>query len=92
MAKSNYKKGDFVKCIPGYTNDYTSDRKLFGGSGYIEEREFTISSITIQEGIKKPDRNILWPEEKDGIGGCGVFEECVESVKKHKRIKLFKKR
>jgi len=34
----------------------------------------------------------LWPEEKDGIGGCGVFEECVESVKKHKRIKLFKKR
>jgi len=78
----NFKVGDRVICVPGFSNEGTGNYDLlYGGHGYEQGKAFIIVGITINN-----QRNVIWSEDLIG----GVFEDAIriyEPIKPYKHIK-----
>ena len=63
-----FKKGDKVRCKPGYTtNEHYDEGDMCAGGGYESHKEFILKSFDSTTGI-------VWPED----GGSGVYAHAVE--------------
>ena len=83
-----YKVGDRVICKSGFTQPPTGHESTWGGYGYVEGFEFTITRMT---GRGDGPLMVLWPDD----GPYGVYRQAVrlynpikpyKDIKKHEMI------
>lgn len=81
------KIGDRVRCKSGFTQAPTGRESTWGGYGYVEGFEFTITRMT---GRGDGPLTVLWPDDDYGVFIQSV-EPCTpikpnKGIKKHKMI------
>jgi hypothetical protein len=70
LPVTEFKKGDIVRCKPGYTTGDTEGDDIQAGGGYVSGKEYTVNYTSE---VKKG--TIVWP-----VGGNGIYSHALELV------------